>query len=120
MASKILNDKTTFPPATAPQSSAILRTSDGGVAGGVVAPLRAFCECFQQSNLQPAGAVLWQHMRDNGFVSQREAFFLRRHIAALACALICMQPLTSSAQGIEQFFTHPKLAEKSGGKIATD
>ncbi len=59
-------------------------------------------------------------MRDNGFVSQREAFFLRRHIAAFACALICMQPLTSSAQGIEQFFTHPKLAEKSGGKIATD
>ena len=89
----------------------------GGVAGDDLAPLRASCEFFQQSNLQPAGAVLWKHMRDRGSICYRTAFPIGfRIVAAFACILLCVQPLTAAAQDFERFFTHPRLAEKNSDK----
>jgi ankyrin repeat protein len=60
-------------------------------------------------------------MRDRGPICHRKAFSIRRRIAAAACLLSCLSPLTANAQApIEQFFTNPRLAEKNSGNTATD
>jgi|EndMetStandDraft_9_1072997.scaffolds.fasta_scaffold07204_2 ankyrin repeat protein len=59
-------------------------------------------------------------MRDRGSISHRKAFSPRFRIAAAACLLLSLTPLTVRAQDLERFFTHPRLAEKSVGKTATD
>ena len=121
MTSNISNDNPAFPFATPSKSWGIILTNDGGVAGGDVAPLRAYCECFRPSNLQLAGADLWQPMRDSGSICHRKANPLRLRVAAaLACAVLSLQPVCAQTRDIERFFTHPRLAEKSAGKATAN
>ena len=112
-----------FPTGIFDGTSSIIRVAGGGVAGLYVTPLQSRFQSVSR-DLQRAGAVLWEHMLDKGDIWRHEALQGGRRFllaSVLASSIVCGQSAAANAQGLEKFFTNPRLAEKStAAKIASD
>ena len=122
-ASKILTDNPLFGTGTRADLSSILGLAGGRGTGRNIAPPRSGFQRISR-DLRWAGAILSKQMRDSGGIRRQKALQAGCYII-LASVLIpligCAQSRAVNAQGLEQFFTNRRLAEKgTSAEIAND
>ena len=119
--SKILNIRFAFPTETKVQFSFIMPHAGEGGAGREIAPLRIRIRRALGCHLHRAGALLWKHMRDRGYLRHAALLPARRAIAASALALAYVHGMPAAAQSLDKVLDNTRLGEKSvAAKAAPD